>query len=648
MADIGRLAVTLAADPTTFEAGLKKGAQQAQAFGSSVTGVFGNIRASALAFAATPTGALVLGLTAVATITSKLIADSSKLLSQQSSLMKVYGMSGAASGTLVAQTLMMGKSFDEVEPAFGKFIEKLGEASINGGAAEQALQLLNLSARDLVKIDPVEAMARIGDGLNQIENGSQRAAIAEAILGKKWDELNGFLRAGTVGMENARRLAEDMGIASGDAAKKVADAAKATKEANAIANVWATTVGVKLSSAWAGFKKFVAETAVALADGEEGLNRLHRQAANAEFMERDLAATKELNKNLEEIEKRIKDTATAHLAGDDREIARFRAEAERLRSISPDLNIRRLSDSLNALTIEMQRSNERNMFSTFAGQLQEAMDRANGFSDAVIRIRGQLRANRLTEDQAERLTGTARLVELAQSMQRIRQATPTHQMEQFRIQLEQINELVARGWINTSTAAGMEELDVALRRLIEDTEKLLGFSNQLPRALRAGSSEAIDFLNQAQMGIGGQRSLRDRAQAILDIGGGGELPAFTRRPEPVMPFGIGGTANALGALAFLGVRMLGDLRPNLPPAIPVRPEDVPFPGPFNPFYRPGQPRLPLIPGSGLRPGDLLPGSQQANPPAGGFGPGGQQTSSLEEAVRELTRELRTRPHVQVF
>src|SRR6185295_8584078 len=168
-------------------------------------------------------------------------------------------------------------------------------------------------------------------------------------------------------------------------------------------------------------------------------------------------------------------------------------------------------------------------------------------SDAVIRINTAVRHTTLTADQAQRLIATSHITDLANAFQRIRQATPTYHLEQFRTQLEQIGELVTRGFIDTSTESGMQQLDTGLRRLIEDTERLLGFQNQLPRALRAGTSEAVDFLNNARLSATG---LNQRAQTLLNLGGGGQVPGFQRQGIGVTPGLVGTTQSALTQLAI--------------------------------------------------------------------------------------------------
>ncbi|MGS4946627.1 hypothetical protein ACVDG3_14190 [Meridianimarinicoccus sp. RP-17] len=95
------------------------------------------------------------------------------------------------------------------------FTKRLGEAAEGGGQAKGAIEALGLSVDDLVKMKPEEALAVVADAMKDIENPSERAALASDLFSRSGIKMTNLLREGSAGMaalaEDARRTGNVLG-----------------------------------------------------------------------------------------------------------------------------------------------------------------------------------------------------------------------------------------------------------------------------------------------------------------------------------------------------------------------------------------------------------------------------------------------------
>lgn len=108
-----------------------------------------------------------------------------------------------------------------LEGGLKKLTVTLTAAQDPASKAAQYLSALGLSARELIALPADQQLGRIGDALNNVENQSQRAAIAQKIFGKAGMDLLPVLAEGTTGIQKLGDEAGRLGVViSGDLASR--------------------------------------------------------------------------------------------------------------------------------------------------------------------------------------------------------------------------------------------------------------------------------------------------------------------------------------------------------------------------------------------------------------------------------------------
>jgi hypothetical protein len=102
-----------------------------------------------------------------------------------------------------------------LEGGLKKLTVTLTAAQDPASKAAQYLSALGLSARELIALPADQQLGRIGDALNNVENQSQRAAIAQKIFGKAGMDLLPVLAEGSAGIRNLGEEAGRLGIVIG-------------------------------------------------------------------------------------------------------------------------------------------------------------------------------------------------------------------------------------------------------------------------------------------------------------------------------------------------------------------------------------------------------------------------------------------------
>lgn len=108
-----------------------------------------------------------------------------------------------------------------LEGGLKKLTVTLTNAQDPASKAAQYLSALGLSARELIALPADQQLGRIGDALNNVENQSQRAAIAQKIFGKAGMDLLPVLAEGSAGIRSLGEEAGRLGVViSGDLAAR--------------------------------------------------------------------------------------------------------------------------------------------------------------------------------------------------------------------------------------------------------------------------------------------------------------------------------------------------------------------------------------------------------------------------------------------
>lgn len=116
---------------------------------------------------------------------------------------------------------MAGVGTEEVTNGLEKMLHSLGEAATGSGTAAVAFAHLGLNAQQLANMSPDQAFTSIAEGLKNIGNPAERAAVAMEIFGKSGQNLLPLLMEGKEGIAAAQAEAEKLGISFNrvDAAK---------------------------------------------------------------------------------------------------------------------------------------------------------------------------------------------------------------------------------------------------------------------------------------------------------------------------------------------------------------------------------------------------------------------------------------------
>ena len=158
---------------------------------------------------------------------------------------------------------LTGVSQEKLDSSLERMVKRLGEAKQGTGAAKKELELLGLSAKDLVKLKADQAFKIIADRVNNLGTQSERAAAAAAIFGREGVALVNTMKLGSKGLAEAADEAEKFGLAvSRVDAKKIEQANDAFTRAGGaikgIGNVLAVDVAPAVEEAATQFANWVA------------------------------------------------------------------------------------------------------------------------------------------------------------------------------------------------------------------------------------------------------------------------------------------------------------------------------------------------------------------------------------------------------
>ena len=123
---------------------------------------------------------------------------------------------------------LSGVSVDSLTSGLGILAKNMMGAAVDMGGAEKAFNALGISARDSSgQLKSTETMfAEVADKFTDMENGSNKTALAMALFGKGGKELIPILNKGGEGLADMKKDLEELGISFDDAAIKRAAEAK--------------------------------------------------------------------------------------------------------------------------------------------------------------------------------------------------------------------------------------------------------------------------------------------------------------------------------------------------------------------------------------------------------------------------------------
>ena len=149
-----------------------------------------------------------------------------------------------------------GLSVSDIDKSLEKMQKNLGEAVTGTGAAKDALGQLGLSAADLTKMKPEEALGLIADKMQGVGTQAERAAIANDIFGRSGIGMLNMLRDGSAGLTELREDARKTGyVMSEEAARQSETFNDALLDAELSAKGVKNTIGAALLPITTGLMK---------------------------------------------------------------------------------------------------------------------------------------------------------------------------------------------------------------------------------------------------------------------------------------------------------------------------------------------------------------------------------------------------------
>lgn len=206
--NIGNLKVTIGADTKNLVRGIgrAKGALQGFARLAKVTGA-----AAGAAFAAASVGIAAMTKSGLAAVDAQ--AKMARSVDGSIDGLRALQLAGGDAGA----------SVDQVNNAVQQMGKRLAEAAREGtGPAADALKVLGLNARDLMRLDVDERIGAIADRVNEMGMSAQDAAGIMREFGVRNNEIALILLQGSEAIRRARSEVERFGISIGeDAAAQV-------------------------------------------------------------------------------------------------------------------------------------------------------------------------------------------------------------------------------------------------------------------------------------------------------------------------------------------------------------------------------------------------------------------------------------------
>lgn len=157
-----------------------------------------------------PLGVAALGVSAAVTGIGAAARSVTREMKELSNLSGRLGASTTDTQILV-RALQRG-GVDDAESVLQKFFERLGSARQDfGGPQAQALERLGLNPARITSASPLAAFRETLGALSRVENQYDRAAIAQDLFGKSFDQLTELMRQGDRAWERAEEAVRSFG-----------------------------------------------------------------------------------------------------------------------------------------------------------------------------------------------------------------------------------------------------------------------------------------------------------------------------------------------------------------------------------------------------------------------------------------------------
>lgn len=121
------------------------------------------------------------------------------------------GMSAEVLSSLGYAAKMSGVEVDSFNSAMIKFNKAVAEAMTGTGRTADAFKAIGISVSELKGLSPDEVLARVADKFAGFADGANKTALAMAIFGKAGADMIPLLNAGSKGIAEMRKEADELG-----------------------------------------------------------------------------------------------------------------------------------------------------------------------------------------------------------------------------------------------------------------------------------------------------------------------------------------------------------------------------------------------------------------------------------------------------
>lgn len=136
---------------------------------------------------------------------------------------KRTGLSTEAISELGFAAEQEGTNIEELEKAFRKFQQTLGDAKAGTKTAVDSLEAIGLSVESLMAMSPDEQFYALAEAMSRVTNEAIRTEAAMGLMGRGGAMLIPLLSKGTQGIDELRRQARELGLTfDGEAAQSAA------------------------------------------------------------------------------------------------------------------------------------------------------------------------------------------------------------------------------------------------------------------------------------------------------------------------------------------------------------------------------------------------------------------------------------------
>jgi len=191
VATVGNLLVNLIAKTAAFDRKIGRSTRRVKTLRSTVQTAASALKGLAVAGAAYLSARALTGF----------IGKSMQAIDATAKLSRELGITIDELRGLRHAAKLSGMEAGEMDNAIKMLTRRLGEASQGTGEAKNALEMLGLSANQLIQVSPAEALKIIADKMAGLQTASERAAAANYLFGRKGMELLPMLRNGSAGIQ---------------------------------------------------------------------------------------------------------------------------------------------------------------------------------------------------------------------------------------------------------------------------------------------------------------------------------------------------------------------------------------------------------------------------------------------------------------